>query len=101
MTQTQNKMSCPACGARFRGTSICSRCEADLTPLMEIVFKAFQIREETRMALQYGCYKKAQKLAREAQALIDTDSGRQLNLICTWLAECSSFVKMEIPQNFE
>jgi len=101
MTLSKKILSCPVCGARFRGTSTCSRCEADLTPLMKIVFKAYKIREEARMALYKGSYEKAQKLAREAQALFDTDSGRRLNLICTWLGECPSFVKMEIPQKFE
>ena len=89
MTQSQEILKCPVCGARFRGTCICSRCEADLTPLMKIAFKAFKIREEARRALLEGCYEKAQKLAREAQSLIDTDSGRQLYLICNWLTECS------------
>jgi len=46
--------SCPVCGARFRSTTICSRCKTDLAPLMRIAARAWAARERGRSALNAG-----------------------------------------------
>lgn len=45
---------CPVCQARFRGSRICSRCGADLEPLMVLTVKAWQLRQAARQALDAG-----------------------------------------------
>ena len=45
---------CPVCQARFRGSRLCSRCGADLGPLMIVAVRAWRLREEARDALARG-----------------------------------------------
>lgn len=47
-------LSCPVCRARFRGSIACSRCGADLGPLMRVAAKAWRARERCRAALRGG-----------------------------------------------
>ncbi len=54
---------CPVCQARFRDASVCSRCGADLEPLMFLIANAYQLRQDARRALQAGDFERAQKLA--------------------------------------
>jgi hypothetical protein len=58
---------CPVCQARFRGARICSRCGADLEPLMLLAVKAWQLRQAARQALDAGDVQRALALAIEAQ----------------------------------
>ena len=60
---------CPVCQARFRGSCICSRCGADLEPLMAIAVQAWQLREAARQALLAGEIGRALALAGEAESL--------------------------------
>lgn len=60
---------CPVCQARFRGACICSRCGADLEPLMLLSVQAWQLREAARQALLAGEVGRALALAGEAEAL--------------------------------
>jgi len=76
---------CPVCRARFRGARICSRCGAELEPLMRLTVKAWQLRESARRALQAGDVGRALGLANEAQAIQGAGSGGALRLLCAWL----------------
>jgi predicted amidophosphoribosyltransferase len=76
---------CPVCQARFRGARICSRCGADLEPLMLLAVKAWQLRQAARQALNAGDAERALGLAMEAQGLQSTESGDALRLLGAWL----------------
>lgn len=76
---------CPVCQARFRGARICSRCGADLEPLMVLAVKSWQLRQAARQALDAGEVQRALGLATEAQGIQDTGSGEALRLLCAWL----------------
>jgi hypothetical protein len=72
---------CPVCQARFRGARICSRCGADLEPLMLLALKAWQLRQAARQALAAGDMERALGLATEAQSIQSTESGEKLRLL--------------------
>ena len=76
---------CPVCQARFRGSRICSRCGADLAPLMLLTVKAWQLRQAARQALDAGDAGRALRLATEAQGTQSTESGEALRLLGAWL----------------
>jgi hypothetical protein len=76
---------CPVCQARFRGARICSRCGADLEPLMLLAVKAWQLRQAARQALDAGDVERALGLAIEAQGIQGTGSGEALQLLGAWL----------------
>jgi hypothetical protein len=76
---------CPVCQARFRGASICSRCGADLEPLMVLSVEAWQLRQAARQALNAGDLERALGLATEAQGIQSTGSGEALRLLAAWL----------------
>lgn len=76
---------CPVCQARFRGARICSRCGADLEPLMALAVTAWQLRQAARQALDAGDVERAMTLATEAQGVQGTESGEALRLLCAWL----------------
>jgi len=67
---------CPVCQARFRGSRICSRCGADLEPLMVISVNAWRLREAARQALLDGEIGRAFALAAEAESLQATAPAR-------------------------
>jgi hypothetical protein len=75
---------CPVCQARFRGARVCSRCGADLEPLMVLAVKAWQLREASRAALVAGNVDRSLALAVEAQGVHHTDSGAALRLLTSW-----------------
>jgi hypothetical protein len=79
---------CPVCQARFRGARICSRCGADLEPLMVLAVKAWQWRQAARQALGAGDVERALGLAIEAQGIQETESGGALRLLGAWLRCC-------------
>ena len=85
MIETHQLPKCPVCQARFRESSTCSRCGADLVPLIRLIAGAYRLRLEARQALQTGDYEQARKLASEAQVLCSTPKGKDLRLLSSWL----------------
>ena len=77
---------CPVCRARFRESRICSRCGADLGPLMRLAVTAWRLRETAHQALDAEEYERALSLASEAQELHATPNGESLRLLTAWLA---------------
>ena len=77
---------CPVCRARFRATRLCSRCGADLTPIMLIAAKAWRLREIARQSLSAGEFDRAYEQALAAQNLQFTESGESLRLLAQWLS---------------
>lgn len=75
---------CPVCQARFRGARICSRCGADLEPLMVLAVEAWQLRQAARKALAVGEVERALGFANEAQSIQDTERGVALRLLGAW-----------------
>jgi len=76
---------CPVCRARFRGTLRCSRCGADLTPLMLLITTAFHLRREARTALASGDLESAAEFAGRAQSLCSTSSGQRICELVRWI----------------
>lgn len=76
---------CPVCQARFRGSAECSRCGADLAPIMGLVASAWRLREASRQAIVEGDMVLARALAAQAQELCRTPAGRDLETIAGWL----------------
>jgi hypothetical protein len=58
--------ACPTCRAAWRGAVTCPRCGTDLTALMRVAIKAWDLRQATRAALR------ADNRATEALALART-----------------------------
>lgn len=78
---------CPVCRARFRGTSECSRCGADLTVLMKLLAQAWRLRQDSRQAIREGDPGRAQALAARSQGLCRTPAGRRLEMLGSWLLD--------------
>jgi hypothetical protein len=74
--------SCPVCKARFRGSSQCSRCGADLTSLMLLAAHAYILRRAARQSLREGDCQAALDSAQAAQRLHSTAEGSLLSVIC-------------------
>jgi hypothetical protein len=74
--------SCPVCRARFRGSSSCSRCGADLTALMLLAAHAYVMRQAARQSLRKGDWQAALDSAQAAQRLHSTAEGDLLSSIC-------------------
>lgn len=77
---------CPVCRARFRGVPACSRCGADLAPLMDLSAQAWRLRADARQAIHLGDFALARRLSAAAQRRCATDAGRRLLLLASWLA---------------
>ena len=82
----EHSPSCPVCGARFRANTECTRCGADLRPVMALMIEAFALRREARRALRNGQFHAARSLASAAQERCSSDAGRRLVLLAAWLA---------------
>ena len=80
-------MACPVCRARFRGARVCSRCGADLTPLMLLAARAWRLRQDARLAMTESDYGRALESAAAAQELQRSRSGEFLRLLARWLGE--------------
>ena len=80
-------MACPVCRAAFRGTVECSRCGADLRPLMEMAARAWRVRQAARTALAAGEFALAARLAAQAQALQATAAGGSVQVVARTLDE--------------
>jgi hypothetical protein len=72
---------CPTCRAAWRGVSACPRCGTDLLPLMRVVARAWQLREEARAALAAGRGDDACGLSAAALRLHATPRGRRLYVL--------------------
>lgn len=72
-------LRCPTCRAAWREVAICPRCGTDLTSLMRVAVRAWQLREAARRALlERADAGAALAAARAAVRLHGTESGRRL-----------------------
>jgi len=85
-------LCCPVCRARFRDSRTCSRCGADLAPLMALGSRAFALRQAAAEALRGGKFARAHELAGQAHALCATPRGTRL------LTVTSLLVRLQQPQ---
>lgn len=65
---------------------MCSRCGADLEPLMILAARAWLSRQEARRALVTGHVPSARRLASAAEELHATPGGAALVLLTAWLS---------------
>jgi hypothetical protein len=85
LIESDEPSKCPVCQARFRGTATCSRCGADLAPLLLLIDRAYRLRQYARKAIETGDVGRAQKLAEDAESVCSTQEGRELSLLSSWL----------------
>lgn len=78
-------MKCPVCGARFRGSRLCSRCGASLEPLMRALAEAYRLRQSARAALEQGDVRAAGERAALAERLHSTPAGAAIVRIASIL----------------
>jgi hypothetical protein len=72
-------LACPTCRAAWRGAAACPRCGTDLTALMRVAVRAWELRQATRAALCAGNRAtEALALARAACQLHTTPYGQRL-----------------------
>ena len=71
-------MLCPVCRARFRGTSHCSRCGADLLPLLTQIARAHHAHRAAAAALCSGQLDTAHSLALRARTYHSNPTTRRL-----------------------
>lgn len=72
-------LHCPTCRAAWRGAVTCPRCGADLTALMRVAVRAWELRQAARAALAAGTQAtEALALARAACQLHTTPPGQRL-----------------------
>ncbi len=83
-------LTCPVCRARFRGTFACTRCGADLTPLMRLAAQALRLRNQARRSLLNGRPERARECALAAESLAPSRAARQIVLLTRWLGSGSS-----------
>lgn len=85
MMEHEAPFRCPVCRAKFRSTRICSRCGADLSILMKILAEARICRNKAIHAIHSRDFQRAHVLASRAQKLYQTETGRRLFLLTSWL----------------
>jgi predicted amidophosphoribosyltransferase len=72
-------LRCPTCRTPWRGVTLCPRCGSDLTAIMRVAAKAWELREAARAALCAGDRPAhALDLARAAWRLHATRQGQRL-----------------------
>jgi predicted amidophosphoribosyltransferase len=72
-------LRCPTCRTPWRGVTLCPRCGSDLTAIMHVAAKAWELREAARAALCAGDRPAhALELARAACRLHATRQGQRL-----------------------
>lgn len=79
--QSEAAGRCPVCQARFRGVSTCSRCGADLMPLMLLAAHAYSLRQSARRSLRAADARSALAAAKAAQKLHTTVQGGILEMV--------------------
>jgi hypothetical protein len=72
---------CPVCLARFRGVRVCSRCGADLEPLMILAVRSWRLRVAARAAIGDRRFEQALELAERAQEAQRTAEGEALRVV--------------------
>ena len=77
---------CPVCRAPFRETTTCSRCGADLGPLMTVLIQAWSLRQQSREAIRAGDYVRAAQLASAADQTHSTRLSQRLSRLTRFLA---------------
>ncbi|MBW2050100.1 MAG: hypothetical protein JRJ09_16450 [Deltaproteobacteria bacterium] len=82
---SENGYRCPVCRAKFRATRECSRCGADLSSIMRIAAEAWICRKNAVRAVRALAFDKAKELAERSQTLQQTERGRRLLLLTSWL----------------
>lgn len=87
MTPSPEPSECPVCRARFRGMATCSRCGADLAPLMLLMAHAYSLCQKARQSLLQGDARAALTLSKAAQNLHATPEGRLLHAVCSVAAK--------------
>jgi len=75
---------CPVCRARFRGSAACSRCGADLEPLMRLAVRGLRLRLAARRALLAGDPLGAREILNRARQVHATPEVRRLGLLAAW-----------------
>jgi predicted amidophosphoribosyltransferase len=95
-------MACPTCRAAWRSVAICPRCGTDLTALMCVAGRAWELRQATRAALCAGNRAtEALALARAACQLHTTPYGQRLLalalLVNGHMAEAYALIE-QVPQ---
>ena len=88
MQEQMGALCCPVCRARFREARLCSRCGADLSPLMLLVAKAFLLRQASRDAFLKGNFTVSQQLAISSEKHVRTAIGHRLSSFTTWAMTC-------------
>ncbi len=83
--ETETSFRCPVCRAKFRSIRACSRCGADLSIIMTIVAEAQICRKNAIKAIHSYDFQKAHVLARKSQNLHQTEAGRRLLLLTSWI----------------
>src|SRR5215831_17667765 len=91
-------MACPTCRAAWRGAVTCPRCSTDLTALMRVAVRAWELRQATRAALcASDRTAEALALARTACQLHTTPYGQHLCalalLVNGQMAEASALIE--------
>ena len=79
--RTTERVSCPTCGAAFRGTVRCGRCGADLAALTAVILAARKERELARRAILNGDGDAALLHVERALALHRTEQGLRLKAL--------------------
>ena len=98
---------CPVCRAHFRATQSCSRCGADLGPVMTLIAQSYTLRQKARAACFAKDYARANRLIEEAQTLHATPRGCRLHRLTTaltsgfdcWLDSLCSRVSSTLPSS--
>lgn len=78
-------LKCPVCRASFKETKECTRCGADIKPLMTVTAKAYVLRKAARDLMFLGDLDRSLEFAEKAQKLHRTDAGGKLKLLNKWL----------------
>ena len=91
-------LACPTCRAAWRGVPTCPRCGTDLTALMRVAVRAWELRQAARAALCAGDRTaEALVLARAACQLHTTPYGQHLCalalLVNSQMAEASALIE--------
>lgn len=89
---------CPVCRARFRGSPACSRCGADLEPLMRLAVRELRLRRAARQALLAGDPLRARELLLRAGRIHSTPEGRRLGLLAAWWLSTSLAASRDVVQ---
>ncbi len=82
---------CPVCSATFRESDRCSRCGADLRPLMTLVARSWSLRQRCRDAIRAGRYALAVQFAQAANEAHATRASRRLCRLARSMAERADF----------